>query len=251
MVVASAKDRSTRKPLFPVGWDNEVLLVPAVRKQRKPVFTSDEVSKIVERASGQYKVMFVVLTASGLRISELLGLQIENVLDDCYRLRIGEKNYNGKQEDRLKTLSAERIVELHSSVAVLLRSHIGKRTNGWVFETKKHKPHSASNILKRYLHPILLGDETTPGVTGVKAGEHAFRRYRNGYLRKKSCPVGLLKYWMGHSRNIDMTDNYDGSPEDEAWRLETAEQIGTGFAVPNCTECTEKEKEATGAIASK
>lgn len=117
MVVASAKDRSTRKPLFPVAWDNEVLLVPAVRKQRKPVFTSDEVSKIVGRASGQYKVMFVVLAASGLRISELLGLQIENVLDDCYRLRIVEKNYNGKQEDRLKTLSAERIVELHSSVA--------------------------------------------------------------------------------------------------------------------------------------
>lgn len=94
---------------------------------------------------------------------------------DGYRLRIVEKNYNGKQEDRLKTLSAERTVELHSSVAMLLRNHIGKRTSGWVFETKKHKPHSASNILKRYLHPILLGDETAPGVTGAKAGEHAFR----------------------------------------------------------------------------
>lgn len=172
MVVASAKDRSTRKPLFPVAWDNEVLLVPAVRKQRKPVFTSDQVTKIVERAAGQYRVMFAVLAASGLRISELLGLQVENVLDDGYRLRIVEKNYNGKQEDRLKTLSAERTVELHSSIAILLRNHIGKRTSGWVFETKKHKPHSASNILKRYLHPILLGDETTPGVTG----------------------------WMGHSR---------------------------------------------------
>jgi|HubBroStandDraft_6_1064221.scaffolds.fasta_scaffold1961553_1 hypothetical protein len=56
---------------------------------------------------------------------------------------------------------------------------------------------------------------------------------------------------MGHSRNIDMTDNYDGSPEDEAWRLETAEQIGTGFVVSNCTDCTENEKEATGAVASK
>jgi hypothetical protein len=93
-----------------------------------------------------------------------------------------------------------------------------------------------------------IGDETTPGVRGTKAGEHAFRRYRNGYLRKKSCPSVLLKYWMGHSRNIDMTDNYDGSVEDEAWRLETAEQMGTGFTVPNCTE---KEKEATGAVASK
>jgi hypothetical protein len=88
-------------------------------------------------------------------------------------------------------------------------------------------------------------------VTGVKAGEHAFRRYRNGFLRKMSCPVGLLKYWMGHSRSIDMADNYDGSPEDEAWRLETAEQLGTGFIVPSCTECTEGKKEATGAVASK
>lgn len=251
MIVASAKDTGTRKQIFPVCWDQEILLLPAVRRQRKPAFTSDQVSKIVERATGQYKIMFTVLAASALRISELLGLKVENVLDDGYRLRIVEKNYNGVQEDRLKTNSAERIVELHSSVAMLLRSIIGKRTSGWVFETKKHKPHSASNILKRYLHPILLGDETTPGVTGVKAGEHAFRRYRNGFLRKMSCPVGLLKYWMGHSRSIDMTDNYDGSPEDEAWRLETAEQIGTGFAVPSCTDCTEKEKEATGAVASK
>jgi len=130
---------------------------------------------------------------------------------------------------------------------------IGARTSGWVFETKKHKPHSASNILKRYLHPILVGDGETPGVTGKKAGEHAFRRYRNGYLRRMSCPVGLLKYWMAHSRKTDMSDVYDKSPEDEAWRLEEAERLGIGFElpenVPSCTECTEKTKTATELIA--
>jgi integrase len=226
-------------------------LLPAVRKQRKPAFTSDQVSKIIERATGQYKVVFTVLAASGLRISELLGLKIVNVLDDGYRLRIVEKNYNGVQEDRLKTNSAERTVELHSSVAVLLRAHIGKRTSGWVFENGQRKPLNASNTLKRHLHRILIGDDETPGVTGVKAGAHAFRRYRNGWLRRKSCPSGLTKFWLGHTRVVDMTDNYDGSVEDEAWRLETAEQIGTGFDVPSCTDCTEKEKEATGAVASK
>jgi hypothetical protein len=56
---------------------------------------------------------------------------------------------------------------------------------------------------------------------------------------------------MGHSRKVDMTDVYDKSPEDSAWRAEMAERLGTGFIVPSCTECTEKEKEATGAIASK
>ena len=48
-----------------------------------------------------------------------------------------------------------------------------------------------------------------------------------------------------------MTDLYDRSPEDEGRRLEISEQLGTGFDVPSCTECTEKEKEATGAVASK
>ena len=190
-------------------------------------------------------VLFTVLVASGLRISELLGLRIENVMDDCYRLRIIEKNYAGRQEDRLKTANAERIVELHSSVAQLLREHIGERTDGWVFENKNHKPLCATNILKRYLHPILLGSDDKPGVTGQKAGEHAFRRYRDGYLRTQNCPAGLLKYWLGHSRNQDMSDLYDGSVEDEAYRLEMSEKLGTGFVVPNVPSCTEETKTAT------
>ena len=253
MIVASAKDKATRKPLYPVAWDGDVLLMPRVnkKKQNRPTFTATQVQQIIERAVGQFKVLFAVLAASGLRISELLGLRIENVLDDCYRLRIIEKNYAGRQEERLKTHNAERVVEVHSSIAMMLREHIGERTTGWVFENKKNKPLCATNILKRYLHPILIGDEKTPGVTGRRAGEHAFRRYRDGYLRTQSCPAGLLKFWLGHSRSEDMSDLYDGSVQDEAYRMEIAEQVGTGFTVPNCTDCTEKEKEATGAVASK
>jgi hypothetical protein len=104
---------------------------------------------------------------------------------------------------------------------------------------------------QRYLHPILLGSDGKPGVTGQKAGEHAFRRYRDGYLRTQGCPAGLLKYWLGHSRTEDMSDLYDGSVIDEAYRLEMSEKLGTGLIVSSCTECTEKEKEATGAVASK
>ena len=56
---------------------------------------------------------------------------------------------------------------------------------------------------------------------------------------------------VGHSLKQDMTDVYDKSSEDAAWRARVAEQIGTGFTVPSCTDCTEKEKEAMGAVASK
>jgi integrase len=197
--------------------------------------------------------LFALLPAAGLRIGEGLGLQIPNVLDNCTRLRIVEKNYNGKQEDRLKTPSGKRTVEVHSGVAAILREHIGDRTTGYVFQNKKGRPLCQSNIIKRYLHPILLGDGETPGVTGEMAGNHAFRRFRNSYLRTKSCPAGLLKYWLGHSRKSDMSDLYDKSLEDSAWRGQMAEQLGIGFTLPEegriVPSCTEKTKTATELVA--
>jgi integrase len=174
-----------------------------------------------------------------LRFGEILGLKIENVLDDCTRLCVIEKLWR-----RAARFSQDN----------------KRRKSGYVFCTEDGEPLDQSNILNRVLHPILAGDENTPGIVvningknfrGVKAGTHIFRRFRNSFLRASNVPTGLLKYWMGHSRRQDMTDVYDKSNEDVAWQAEVAEQIGTGFTVPSCTECTEKEKEATGAVASK
>jgi len=259
-VVASARDPKSRKQLFPVAWDNDYIDCPVVGEQRTPSVVAQQMSLIVERAEGQYRVMFALKAASGLRFGEILGLKIENVLDDCTCLCIIEKLWKNEQQDFLKTTNGKRFVEIHSSIAVLLRKHIGKRKSGYVFCTEDGEPLDQSNILSRVLHPILAGDENTPGIVvnlngknfqGVKAGAHIFRRFRNSFLRASNVPTGLLKYWMGHSRKQDMTDVYDKSSEDAAWRAQVAEQIGTGFTVPNCTDCTEKEKEATGAVASK
>jgi integrase len=259
-VVPSAKDPKSRKKLFPVAWDDEYIDCPVVGEQRTPSVVAQQMSLIIERAEGQYRVMFAVKAASGLRFGEILGLKIENVLDDCTRLCIIEKLWKSEQQDFLKTTNGKRYVELHSGIAAMLRKHIGQRKSGYVFCTEDGEPLDQSNILSRVLHPILTGDENTPGIVvningknfqGVKAGAHIFRRFRNSFLRASNVPTGLLKYWMGHSRKQDMTDVYDKSSEDAAWRAQVAEQIGTGFTVPNCTDCTEKEKEATGAVASK
>jgi integrase len=258
-VVASARDPKSRKQLFPVAWDNDYIDCPVVGEQRTPSVVAQQMSLIVERAEGQYRAMFALKAASGLRFGEILGLKIEKVLDDCTRLCIIEKLWKSEQQDFLKSNNGKRFVEIHSSIAALLREHIGKRKSGYVFCTDTGEPLDQSNILSRVLHPILAGDENTPGIVvningknfqGVKAGAHIFRRFRNSHLRASNVPAGLLKYWMGHSRKQDMTDVYDKSNEDVAWRAQVAEQIGTGFTVPNCTDCTEKEKEATGAVAS-
>jgi len=66
-----------------------------------------------------------------------------------------------------------------------------------------------------------------------KAGHHAFRRFRNTYLRNYTpCPDGLQKYWMGHAGET-MTDLYDKVREDLQFRLEWVEKCGIGFELPD------------------
>lgn len=62
-------------------------------------------------------------------------------------------------------------------------------------------------------------------------GFHAFRRYRNTFLRQQHCPDGLLKFWMGHSA-VGMSDLYDRSREDVQYRRDVAKAMGIGFELP-------------------
>jgi len=100
------------------------------------------------------------------------------------------------------------------------------RKSGYIFCTSRGKPHGQSNILRRGLHPVLekLGIR--------RCGFHAFRRFRNTYLRNyTSCPNGLRKFWLGWSGE-DMSDHYDKIREDAAFRREVAERVGIGFDLP-------------------
>jgi hypothetical protein len=66
----------------------------------------------------------------------------------------------------------------------------------------------------------------------------------------RECPEGLYKYWMGHAGK-DMSDLYDKSKEDVAFRRKWAERCGFGFqvpsVVPNVPKCTEKTEVAIAA----
>ena len=122
---------------------------------------------------------------------------------------------------------------------------VGDRTVGFLFCTRKGKPLSATNIIRRHLHKALKELNYVNAFTGThKAGNHAFRRFRSTYLRNKTqCPDGLRNYWMGHAGN-GMSDLYDKIKEDVAFRREWAERSGFGFelplVVPNVPKITEK-----------
>jgi len=227
-VVASAVNNEGEQ-VHSRNWNLHHIGLPIVneRKQSKPAFTAREVEQIVSRAAGRYRILFALLAGSGLRIGEALGLKMgEHVSADCKTLYVRQSVWNSKEQDP-KTENAVRDIDVCSDLAVMLKSYIGNRTNGFLFHTDSGKPLSQRNILRDGLNPIL----TKLNLKQDGKAFHSFRRFRVMHLRKNRVPWDLEKFWIGHA-NKDVTDKYAAQlKEDVEWRKDVAEKTGLGFAL--------------------
>jgi len=221
LVVASAKS-DEGEPLFPRKWDSEFIDLPIVRNQRQPKFTTETMSAIVQHATGQYRVLYALLAASGLRIGEALGLELgKHISDDGRTLYVRQSVWDGTTQ-KPKTASAVRDVDLCPALAAMLTAFIGGRTSGFLFQNEAAKPLAQSNVLRRNLHPIL----TALGVP--KAGFHSFRRFRATHLSKSRVPESLVKFWMGHAE-ANQSEEYVKMFDEVVYRREVADSIGLSF----------------------
>ncbi len=237
MVVASAVNDQGEE-IYPRKWNHEFIDLPQVKNQRTPIFTAEEITRIVSEAAGQYRVLFSLLGGTGLRIGEALALEVRDVSDRTITVRQGI--WNGIVQSP-KTSNGLREVDVHSSLGRILKEHIGVRQPGFLFQTASGRPLSQSNVRKRSLCPILesMGRE--------KCGFHAFRRFRVTHLRKMRVPEDLLRFWIGHA-DKSVTDGYSKIKEDRIFRNVCAEETGLGFelfaqvrepkpeVVPSCTQ---------------
>jgi integrase len=253
MVVASAVDEQGEQ-IHLRKWNHEFIDMPVVEKdkQNTPCFSSEVMTGLASWRKKRERILFILCGAAGLREGEALGIEIDkHISSDFLTISIVQKVRCGKVEHRLKTPSGERQVDLHPSIGALLKEFVGNRTSGFLFCTRTGKPLSQSNIVSRHLHKALKELGYVNPYTGThKAGNHAFRRFRNTYLRNHTnCPKGVRKFWLGWAGK-DMGDKYDKIKQDVAFRKEVAERCGFGFKlpliVPNVSNCArELEVEAT------
>jgi integrase len=236
MVVASAVDKEGEE-IYPRKWNHEFMDMPLVvrSKQNTPCFSPDVMSGLATWKKVRERMVFILCGAAGLRIGEALGIEIDkHISPDFLTISIEQKVRHCKVEGRLKTTSALRKVDLHPEVAAMLKNFAGERKTGFLFRSRNGKPLASSCILRRHLHPALAQLGYINPFTGTsKAGNHAFRRFRNTHLRNRTeCPEGLQEFWMGHA-DESMADLYDKIKEDEKFRREWAEKAGFGFKLPS------------------
>jgi integrase len=223
LAVGSAVDENGDE-LFPRKWNHDFIDLPVVRDQHQPTFTSDVVTKIIEAAAGQRRVLYALLAGGGMRVGEVFGLEIRHISEDFRTITVEQSCWNGKVQAP-KTWSAYRQIDLCPLLASVLKQFVGERREGLLFATGRGKPLHQSNLLRGSLHPILKAN----GVE--KTGFHAFRRFRTTWLRKQHVPEDIIRFWLGHASS-DVTDRYSKLSEDAEFRRSVAASAGLGFELP-------------------
>jgi integrase len=230
-VVASLKTPDG-EPLYPRVWNAEVLDLPVVefRKQKRPVLKVEGVNGLILSAKpGQMRVLFVLLAATGMRISEALALEAKHFIHE------GKSVLIEQQVDKdcpriinlLKTGASFREVDLHPAVAEYLRKYVSHKT-GLIFQTKSGTPHLYHNLETRWLNPRL----STLGLDEKGMGWHSFKRFRNTWLRKQRVLEDYRMYWLAHKPK-EMGEVYSALNEDLQARWDEAERCGYGFTLPD------------------
>lgn len=228
MVVASAVNEQGES-IHPRKWNHEFIDMPVIQKndQKRPAHSGEVVTKIIAATKTEkYRTLFALCAAGGLRLGEALGIDVKNVSLDGSTIKICQKAWKGQVHNFLKTPNGKREIDLHSSVAAMLRKYIGEKKSGLLFSSKAGRPLGQSNILRRTLHPILAELEQP------KCGAHAFRRFRLTWLRQNTVPKDLEHFWMGHA-DEEVGDLYSQLESNIQFRKEVAEKIGLGFELPS------------------
>ena len=233
-IVASAKDKEGEE-LYPRKWSPEFMDMPVVdkSKQNTPTFSSEIMSGLVRSLFGDAQMFAILGGAAGFRIGEGLGIEIDKHISADFRtITIEQQAFQGKVQHRLKTANAYREIDLHSSVAALLKEFVGERRSGFLFQSRTGTPLEHGSIVRQLQRALKELGYTNHVKGSHKAGSHAFRRFRNTYLKNVAqCPSGLLKFWLGHAQT-DMSDLYDKIRYDIEFRRESAEKCGIGFELP-------------------
>jgi integrase len=192
--------------------------LPTIPEDEQRWFTQDETRRLCEAAEGQYKMLFHLAGASGLRAGELFGLHVEDLDLDLNRglIRVRRSVWCG-QEVTPKN-GKTRGVFIDSTTVQLLKNHLGSRTTGRVFETRNGTPLGTHNVVRQVLKPLCRRIGIAVG------GMHAFRHGRVSHLQQNGVPADFTKRQVGHS-SLRTTSGY--THFSESFVRETVEKMAS------------------------
>lgn len=181
-------------------------------------FTEQQMRLIIQQAKDPQKLIFWLAAETGMRSGELLGVRIEDIGFDSFRIYVKQSVWN-REEQSPKTANAVRKFGISAALASALREKAGNRT-GLVFCTKEGRAWDYSTTLE-HLHSVLRR------LWIPQCGFHAFRHGNASVLDGLNTPIKTRMSRLGHGSSL-MTERYTHSQDLNDRRV--AEQLGSMFA---------------------
>jgi integrase len=197
-------------------------------EQKRPSLKASTVSGLIAASAGQEQALYVLLAATGMRISEVLGLEVRHFINDGRTVEVEQQVEKDRPQivKYLKTNASKREIDLHPDVAEYLRRYaVGK--SGLLFHTANSTPHLYGNLEDRWLTPRL----TEMKLDEKGMGWHSFKRFRKTWLRGARCLEDINNFWMAHKPKT-MSEVYSHLHEELQMRLDEAQRVGYGFTIP-------------------
>ncbi|MFP5260368.1 MAG: tyrosine-type recombinase/integrase [Blastocatellia bacterium] len=165
-------------------------------KTRKRVvarLSRDEEKKLIQQAykeKGERGLLIKTLFQTGARVSEFASIKVEHFFFDELMILIA-KGKGGKS----------RYVPILPELAQELRTHLGNRQAGYLFETNRHSAYSS-----RRLQQIVKETAEHAGIT-KKVHPHLLRHSVATMLLERGMPLEQIQKFLGHS-NLETTQIY-------------------------------------------
>jgi integrase len=228
-VVESLKNPNG-EPIHNRKWDAEIMDLPIVEhaEQKRPSLKAKTISELIKATTGQEQALYVLLAATGMRVSETLAIEGRHFTNEGRTITVEQQIQKDAPQvvKYLKTAAAKREVDLHPDIAEYLQRYAAGKT-GLLFHTANGTPHLYGNLEDRWLTPRL----TKMGVDEKGMGWHAFKRFRKTWLRGQRCLEDINNFWMAHKPHT-MSEVYSHLHEEVEMRLDEAARVGYGFVLP-------------------
>jgi len=165
-------------------------------KARKNVIvrlSRDEEQKLIKQAyreTSTHGLLLKTLFLTGARVSEFVSLKVTDLFFDEQMILI-EKGKGGKS----------RYVPLLSESAQELKTHLGSRQTGYIFESNRHTKFTA-----RRIQQIVKETAEQAGIK-KKVHPHLLRHTVATLLLERGMPLEQIQKFLGHSK-IETTQIY-------------------------------------------
>jgi integrase/recombinase XerD len=165
-------------------------------KQRKRVvarLSREEESHLIGHAyrmRGERGLLIKSLFQTGARVSEFVNIKAEDVFFDEHMILIA-KAKGGKS----------RYVPLLASLAQELRTHLGDRTTGYLFETNRNTPYSPRRIQQ------IIKETAAEAKITKRVYPHLLRHSVASSLLERGMTLEQIQKFLGHSK-LETTQIY-------------------------------------------